>query len=43
MVNISSDECSEEGENAQDSKDDGEKKKKSRSKKEISLGMFFSN
>lgn len=36
-----SDEGSEEGENAQDSKDNIEKKNKSKSKKEISLGKFL--
>jgi len=34
------DDGSDEGENAQESKDDGQKKKKSKSKKEISLGIF---
>lgn len=38
---FTSDEGSEEGENAQDSKDNIEKKNKSKSKKEISLGKFL--
>lgn len=35
------DEGSEEGENTQDIKDDNEKKKKIKTKKEISLGKFI--
>lgn len=37
------DDGSDENENAQDSKDDSEKKKKTKPKKEISLGKFIVN